>query len=128
MGPSVPTDFDPVKRFAEGLPKTGGYDEFGRRTSVVWNERDRKFQMIYRACGESYTGYAESEDGIRWTKPLVSSDDSNNPEIRSCNHFKDYPTYFEWFTLWKANFGEVGFPACKALKIMGLSVKLRISG
>ncbi len=50
------------------------------------------------------------------------------PEIRSCNHFKDYPTYFEWFTLWKANFGEVGFPACKPLKIIGLSVKLRISG
>ncbi|MBM3728754.1 MAG: hypothetical protein FJW40_25420 [Acidobacteria bacterium] len=92
MAPSVPTDFDPVKRFPEGLPPTGGYDEFGRRTSVVWNDRDRKFQMIYRASGESYTGYAESHDGIRWTKPLVSPDGSNNLIThRGANH----GTFFE---------------------------------
>jgi hypothetical protein len=29
MSPSVPTDFDPVKQFPGGLPKTGGYYAFG---------------------------------------------------------------------------------------------------
>ncbi|MSV29085.1 MAG: hypothetical protein EXQ52_10140 [Bryobacterales bacterium] len=95
MAPSVPTDFDPVRKFPEGLPKTGGYDEFGRRTSVVWNDQDRKFQMIYRAAGESYTGYAESEDGIRWTKPLVSPDGGNNLIThRGANHGTFYEASF----------------------------------
>ncbi len=62
------------------------------------------------------------------TRSALGAHQPSKPEIRSCNHFKDYPTYFEWFTLWKANFGEVGFPACKPLKIIGLSVQIRISG
>jgi len=53
MKPSVPTDFDPVKQFPDGLPQTGGYWEFGRRLSVVWNENRQCFQMLYRACGEA---------------------------------------------------------------------------
>lgn len=78
MQPSVPTDFDPVKKFPDGLPQTGGYSEFGRRLSVLWNDRHQKFQMLYRACGEGFTGYAESKDGIRWTKPIVSQDANSN--------------------------------------------------
>jgi hypothetical protein len=78
MKPSVPTDFDPVKTFPNGLPKTGGYYEFGRRLSVLWNDKHQQFQMLYRACGEAFTGYAESKDGIHWTKPIVSLDGNSN--------------------------------------------------
>ena len=78
MKPSLPTDFDPEKKFLNGIPKSGGYHEFGRRLSVVWNERRQVFQMLYRACGEGFTGYAESEDGIHWNKPLISADGKSN--------------------------------------------------
>ena len=78
MKPSVPTDFDPVQKFPDGLPKTGGYYEFGRRLSVLWNDKHQQFQMLYRACGEALTGYAESKDGIHWTKPIVSQDGNSN--------------------------------------------------
>jgi len=78
MKPSVPTDYDPVKQFPDGLPQTGGYWEFGRRLSVVWNDNRQCFQMLYRACGEQFTGYAESKDGIEWTKPMVSQDGKSN--------------------------------------------------
>jgi hypothetical protein len=78
MKPSTPTDFDPVKKFPDGLPKTGGYYAFGRRLSVVWNEKQQIFQMLYRASGEGLTGYAESRDGLEWTKPLVSQDGKSN--------------------------------------------------
>jgi hypothetical protein len=78
MGPTIPTDFDPVKEFPDGLPKTGGYYEFGRRLSVVWNEKRELFQMLYRASAENLTAYAESIDGIHWTKPLVSGDAKSN--------------------------------------------------
>ena len=78
MKPSLPTDFDPVKQFPDGLPKTGGYYEFGRRLSVVWNDKDQKFQMLYRASAENLTGYAESTDGIKWIKPSISDDGRSN--------------------------------------------------
>lgn len=78
MGPTVPTDFDPVETFPEGLPQTGGYYEFGRRLSVLWNEKRQTFQMLYRASAEALTGYAESRDGIQWTKPMVSQEGQSN--------------------------------------------------
>lgn len=78
MKPSVPTDFDPEKQFHDGLPVKDGDYEFGRRLSVVWNERQEIFQMLYRASGEAYTGYAESSDGVHWTKPLISADGKSN--------------------------------------------------
>jgi len=78
MKPSAPTDFDPVKQFPDGLPQTGGYWEFGRRLSVVWNDNRQCFQMLYRASAENITGYAESKDGINWTKPLISQDGKSN--------------------------------------------------
>jgi hypothetical protein len=78
MKPSVPTDFHPTKQFPDGLPEAGGYYEFGRRLSVVFNEKRQCFQMLYRASAASLTGYAESKDGIHWTKPNVSQDGKSN--------------------------------------------------
>ena len=77
MKPSVPTDFHPTKPFPDGLPQTGINNEFARRLSVVFNDNRRCFQMLYRACRGS-TGYAESKDGISWTKPIVSQDGKSN--------------------------------------------------
>jgi len=78
MKPSVPTDFDPDKTFPDGLPEEGGHYEFGRRLSVVWNDHEQKFQMLYRASGEGITAYAESGNGIEWTKPVISDDGNSN--------------------------------------------------
>lgn len=77
MEPSLPTDCHPTMPFPKDSPDTC-YFEFARRLSVVWNEYDQKFQMLYRACGESYTGYAESTDGIHWSKPAISEDGNSN--------------------------------------------------
>ena len=77
MEPSLPTDFHPTEQFADGKPKTH-YDGFGYRTTVLWNEHDAKFQMLYRASAENLTAYAESKDGIHWTRPLVSQDGKSN--------------------------------------------------
>ena len=75
MGPTLPTDFDPVKQFPDGLPKTGGYYEFGRRLSVVWNEKRQLFQMLYRASAENITAYAEAVDELK-LKPIWQTDGS----------------------------------------------------
>ena len=77
LKPSVPTDFHPTKQFPDGLPQTGENSEFARRLSVVFNDHRQCFQMLYRACG-GFTGYAESKDGINWTKPIVSQDGKSN--------------------------------------------------
>lgn len=77
MKPSVPTDYHPTKQFPDGLPKVGFYD-LGYRTTVLWNEQQEKFQMLYRASAENVTGYAESKDGINWTKPFISEDGKSN--------------------------------------------------
>jgi len=72
MGPSLPTDFHPTKQFPDGVaPRSGGYWEFGRRLSVVWNDNRHCFQMLYRASAEITTAYAESKDGINWTKNIL---------------------------------------------------------
>jgi len=92
MKPSVPTDFDPVKQFPNGLPETGGYAEFGRRLAVVWNENRQIFQMLYRASGEGATAYAESRDGINWTKPLISKNGKSN---RITHRGKELGTFYE---------------------------------
>ena len=92
MKPSTPTDLDPVRKFPDGLPKTGGYYEFGRRLSVLWNDKHQQFQMLYRAGGEQLTGYAESKDGIQWTKPVVSQDGKSN---LISHRGKDRGTFYE---------------------------------
>jgi len=77
MKPSVPTDFNPTKQLSDDISQTGENSEFARRLSVVFNDNRQCFQMLYRACRGS-TGYAESKDGISWTKPLVSQDGKSN--------------------------------------------------
>jgi hypothetical protein len=79
MAPSVPTDFHPTRQFPDGVaPRSGGYCEFARRLSVVFNENRQCYQMLYRAYAENTTGYAESKDGLHWTKPLISEDGKSN--------------------------------------------------
>jgi len=95
MKPSVPTDFHPTEQFPDGLPQTGGYYEFGRRLSVVFNDKRQCFQMLYRASAAGLTGYAESKDGIRWTKPLVSEDGKSNLiSLRGSNSGTFYESSF----------------------------------
>jgi len=77
MKPSLPTDFHPTKQFPDGLPKTG-YHGVGYRTTVLWNEQQEIFQMLYRASAENLTAYAESKDGINWTKPFIADDGKSN--------------------------------------------------
>ncbi len=69
--PHIPTDYHPDKPYPDW--KSEVPHDFGYRTTVLWNEHREMFQMVYRASGEDVTGYAESEDGIHWTKPLIST-------------------------------------------------------
>ena len=72
LKPTLPTDM-------------GGI--FTMYITVLRNDKDDKFQMWYEAGdivnpeGSALyrgTGYAESDDGIHWTKPLVSADGRSN--------------------------------------------------
>jgi len=77
MKASVPTDFHPTKQFPDGLPKSG-HNGVGYRMTVLWNEQQEIFQMLYRASAEDLTAYAESKDGIHWTKPFIADDGKSN--------------------------------------------------
>jgi hypothetical protein len=66
LGPDIPTDFTRDDGSRENLNPW-----FAMRLTVLFNELDKKYQMWYRAGGEAYTGYAESENGINWIKPLI---------------------------------------------------------
>ena len=77
MTASVPTDFHPTRQFPNGFPETG-HNGVGYRTTVLWNGQQEKFQMLYRASAENLTAYAESTDGITWTKPLIADDGQSN--------------------------------------------------
>jgi hypothetical protein len=72
MKSSVPTDFHSTKKFPAGLPG------IGYRTTVLWNEQREIFQMLYRASNEALTAYAESKDGLNWTKPFIADDGKSN--------------------------------------------------
>jgi hypothetical protein len=73
LGPDIPTDFTLDGRSRENLNPW-----FAMRLTVLWNELDKKYQMWYRAGGEAYTGYAESENGINWIKPLIGMGGGTN--------------------------------------------------
>ena len=84
LGPDLPTDFATYEGNCNPW--------FAMRLTVLWNEPDQKYQMWYRAGGEEYTGYAESENGIDWIKPKISADgQSNLISFRGA----DYGTFFE---------------------------------
>jgi hypothetical protein len=77
LQPTLPTDFESAEQLPDGsIVKKINY-EFGRRLSVVWNDQRQLFQMLYGAGGGG-TGYAESKDGIKWTKPLISENGKSN--------------------------------------------------
>jgi len=95
LEPSLPTDYHPGQRGeydpqvqAEAIRGEGGTGhnadsrrrkldgspisvDMGWYTTVLWNEPLQKFQMWYMAYRLAGTGYAESKDGIHWTKPNV---------------------------------------------------------
>ena len=82
--PTLETEFTPGRKKPDGSPVASA---FGYYFSVVRNERDDKFQMWY-ATGNGVV-YAESKNGINWTKPMVGKDGKNNFVIYdkgySCN-------------------------------------------
>ena len=59
---------------------------FGGYLTVLRDEPADKFQMWYMAGEENGIGYAESEDGIHWTKPHVSSDGKTNIVFNARGH------------------------------------------
>ena len=59
---------------------------FGGYLTVLRNQPADKFQMWYMAGEENGIGYAESEDGIHWTKPRVSSDGKTNIVFNARGH------------------------------------------
>jgi len=73
--PSLESDFYPGWKKPDGSPV--GMD-FGYYTSVVRNDKDDKFQMWYMGHRGTGVGYAESKDGIHWTKPMVGKDGKSN--------------------------------------------------
>ena len=90
LEPTLPTDFIPP----QGERDSDDYDralksgskpdgsrvalDFGFYTTVLWNEKDEKFQMWYMSWRMAGVGYAESKDGIRWVKPLVGEGGKSN--------------------------------------------------
>jgi len=82
--PSLESDFHPDFKKPAGSPVALA---FGYYTSVVRNNKDDKFQMWY--AGRIGVGYAESKDGIHWTKPMVGKDGKSNIVLSdmgfSCN-------------------------------------------
>jgi len=78
--PSLDTDFYPGWKKPDGSPVAL---DFGYYTSVVYNDKDDKFQMWYMGHRGTGVGYAESKDGIHWTKPLVGPGGKNNIVHRS---------------------------------------------
>ncbi len=61
LEPMLPTEVSPVS----GLPET-----FGFYTSVAYDESRGRFQMWYHAGRHAGVGYAESDDGLVWTRPM----------------------------------------------------------
>jgi len=90
LEPTLPTDFIPppgqrreedYERDLKSGKKPNGSPvalDFGYYLSVLRNERDDKFQMWYMAWRLAGVGYAESKDGIHWTKPLVGEGGKDN--------------------------------------------------
>ncbi|MHC4500292.1 MAG: hypothetical protein ACYS21_14400, partial [Planctomycetota bacterium] len=90
LEPTLPTDFIPPQgrrgsshynRALKSGRKPDGSRvalDFGFYTTVLWNEKDQKFQMWYMPWRMAGVGYAESKDGIHWTRPLVGEGGKNN--------------------------------------------------
>ncbi|MFP6882448.1 MAG: hypothetical protein VCA34_15955, partial [Roseibacillus sp.] len=77
MKPTLPTDFQ-AGRVHDGPDGGPGY-EFGESTfcwffSPHWDSDRKMFRLWYLASKRKGSGlaYAESKDGIHWTKPLIA--------------------------------------------------------
>jgi hypothetical protein len=80
LKPSLDTDFHPEWKKPSGARVAL---DFGYYLSVIYNDKAKKFQMWYMAWRLAGVGYAESKDGIHWTKPLVGKDGKDNIVHRS---------------------------------------------
>lgn len=83
MEPTLPTDFQTGK-VHDGPDGGAGY-EFGESCfcwffSPHWDEDRKKFRLWYMSSKRPGSGiaYAESIDGIKWTKPLISKNGKSN--------------------------------------------------
>ncbi|MBA7539232.1 hypothetical protein ES705_31511 [subsurface metagenome] len=83
MKPTLPTDFQ-TGIVHEGPDGGAGY-EFGESAfcwffSPYWDPDYQMFRLWYMASKRpgSHLAYAESKDGIHWTKPLISKDGKSN--------------------------------------------------
>ena len=83
MKPTLPSDFQAGK-VHDGPDGGPGY-EFGESTfcwffSPHWDPDKEMFRLWYMASKRKGSGlaYAESKDGINWTKPMVSKDGKSN--------------------------------------------------
>jgi len=81
--PSLETDFHPSWKKPDGSRVAL---DFGYYLTVLRNEKDEKFQMWYMGHRNVGVGYAESKDGIHWTKPLVGKDGKDNI-VHRCQGF-----------------------------------------
>jgi hypothetical protein len=94
MDADILSDYRSIQKFPNDDPRQGDM-YFGFRTTVQWNERDEKFQLLYRVTQEDTTGYAESVDGIRWKKPFIAPDGlSNHITYRGSSSDTFYETSF----------------------------------
>ncbi|MEE9603413.1 MAG: alpha/beta fold hydrolase [Thermoguttaceae bacterium] len=80
MVPTLPTEFQSGK-VHDG--PDGGYgfeSHFCWFWSPYWNTEKKIFQMWYMGSNRPHTGlcYAESKDGVNWTKPKISKDGKTN--------------------------------------------------
>ena len=75
LKPSLDTDFHPSWKKPDGSRVAL---DFGYYLTVLRNEKAGKFQMWYMAYRSSGVGYAESRDGIHWTRPLVGRGAEDN--------------------------------------------------
>ena len=83
MEPTLPTDFQTGK-VHDGPDGGAGYS-FGESAfcwffSPHWDEQKKMFRLWYMPSKRKGIGlaYAESKDGINWTKPMVSKDGKSN--------------------------------------------------
>lgn len=83
LRPTLPTDFQ-AGEVHDGPDGGPGY-EFGESTfcwffSPHWDADKEMFRLWYLASKRKGSGlaYAESRDGIHWTKPLISKDGKSN--------------------------------------------------
>ena len=80
--PTLESDFHPKWKKPDG--SRVGLD-YGYYTSVAYNDKEKTFQMWYMGgvqgrfhSPKAGTGYAESKDGLTWTKPSIREDHKDN--------------------------------------------------